>query len=134
MSDSPPSPSSSRKRRLADRKKSAKASLAALKEARNSGLSRLEQYQVAEDNPLYDEVNEDDYKRIVKQRLKEDDFVVDDDGSGYADLGFDDWNTKQYYSDDDEDTKKGRKNPEKKNHSDYINVCHLILQHSNPDA
>jgi DNA polymerase alpha subunit A len=44
------------------------------------------------DNDLYDEVSEDEYKSIVRGRLMGDDFIEDDDGSGYVDDGRDDWN------------------------------------------
>ncbi len=36
---------------------------------------------------LYDEVDEDGYKKIVRDRLNQDDLVVDDNGEGYADDG-----------------------------------------------
>lgn len=36
-------------------------------------------------------VDDTDYKAIVKGRLQEDDFIEDDDGSGYVDNGMDDW-------------------------------------------
>ena len=44
-----------------------------------------------EDDKIYDEVSEDQYRRIVKGRLMEDDFVVDDGVGGYMDNGMDDW-------------------------------------------
>jgi DNA polymerase alpha subunit p180 N terminal len=47
--------------------------------------------QDIEDDELYDEVDENQYKNIIKGRLQEDDFVIDDDGGGYADNGMDDW-------------------------------------------
>jgi DNA polymerase alpha subunit A len=36
-------------------------------------------------------VSEDQYKRIVGERLEESDFVVDDGVGGYMDNGMDDW-------------------------------------------
>jgi DNA polymerase alpha subunit A len=37
-------------------------------------------------------VNEDDYNTIVEKRVQEfDDFVVDDDGQGYAETGLEIW-------------------------------------------
>jgi DNA polymerase alpha subunit A len=48
--------------------------------------------QVEEAEKIYDEVDEDDYRSVVRGRLMEDDFVIDEDGaSGYADNGMDDW-------------------------------------------
>lgn len=38
---------------------------------------------------MYDEVDEHQYKAIVKGRLQRDDFIEDDDGAGYADNGED---------------------------------------------
>ena len=62
-------------------------------------MSRVVIYKLAEilervqeeDDKIYDEVSEDQYKRIVKGRLMEDDFVVDDGVGGYMDNGMDDW-------------------------------------------
>jgi hypothetical protein len=61
---------------------------------------------VKENDKVYDEVTEADYEAIVRKRLKEEDFVVDDDGMGYADYGVEDWDNggENNYSDDsDED-------------------------------
>lgn len=44
-----------------------------------------------EDVELYDEVTEDQYRSIVRGRLQQDDFVVDDGVAGYTDNGMDDW-------------------------------------------
>lgn len=44
-----------------------------------------------EEVDLYDEVTEDQYKSIVRGRLQQDDFVVDDGVEGYMDNGMDDW-------------------------------------------
>jgi DNA polymerase alpha subunit A len=51
---------------------------------------------------LYDEVTEDQYKTIVGKRLARDDFIEDDDGSGYADNGMDVWERTR--NDSEEDT------------------------------
>ena len=63
------------------------------------GMPRVVIYTLAErlkraqeeDDKIYDEVSEDQYRRIVKGRLMEDDFVVDDGVEGYMDNGMDDW-------------------------------------------
>ncbi|CAN0327241.1 unnamed protein product, partial [Discosporangium mesarthrocarpum] len=39
------------------------------------------------DDDVYEEVTEDDYQDLVRKRQQADDFVVDDDGLGYADDG-----------------------------------------------
>lgn len=44
-----------------------------------------------EEQNIYETVTEEDYQTIVKGRLQEDDFVIDDDGSGYVDNGLEDW-------------------------------------------
>lgn len=45
-----------------------------------------------EAQPIFDEVDESDYRDIVKGRLAEDDFIEEEGGvSGYADNGMDDW-------------------------------------------
>ena len=40
-----------------------------------------------EEDDVYDEVDEDTYKELVKSRRQREDFVVDDDDLGYADDG-----------------------------------------------
>ncbi|PFH53233.1 hypothetical protein AMATHDRAFT_54925 [Amanita thiersii Skay4041] len=40
---------------------------------------------------IYDEVSEEQYKTIVRGRLQQDDFIVDDGVDGYMDNGMDDW-------------------------------------------
>lgn len=53
---------------------------------------------------LYDEVDEEEYRKHKRDQLLKDDFVVDDNGEGYVDNGVDEWDTKHnYYSDDDDD-------------------------------
>lgn len=40
-----------------------------------------------EDDAVYEEVTEEEYQELVRKRQQADDFVVDDDGLGYADDG-----------------------------------------------
>lgn len=40
-----------------------------------------------DDDEVYDEVTEEEYQELVRKRQQADDFVVDDDGLGYADDG-----------------------------------------------
>lgn len=57
------------------------------------------------ENDIYDEVSEDEYKSIVRGRMMADDFIEDDDGSGYVDDGRDEWNQHSYqHGEDDEDS------------------------------
>lgn len=83
-------------------KMSHKAAIAQLRAQRLAGKTRLETYQIEDQGAIYDEVDEDGYKKVVRSRLDQDDFVVDDNGEGYADDGREEWqNERQYYSSDD---------------------------------
>ena len=72
-------------------KKTGAALLAELRANRAAGKTRLSTYEVAEEEDLYDEVDEEGYKKIVRGRLDEDDFVVGDKGEGYVDDGREEW-------------------------------------------
>lgn len=82
------------------------ARLAELRALRAAGKTRLDSYQVEEEKQLYEEVDEEGYKKVVRSRLDQDDFVVDDNGEGYADDGREDWDTErlpQYDSESEEE-------------------------------
>ena len=96
--------------------------LAAYKRAREGGTrvfkvgfrfhvlqSRIHTTRQEEDDTIYDEVTEDQYKSIVKGRLQRDDFVVDDEAGGYMDNGMDDWTdgNEELESEDEEEIRKG---------------------------
>ena len=70
------------------------ARLAELRALRAAGKTRLSTYEVDEGTQLYDEVDEESYKKVVRRRLDEDDFVVDDNGEGYADDGREEWDDR----------------------------------------
>lgn len=72
-----------------------RARLAELKANRAAGTTRISTYQVEEEEQLYDEVDEDGYKKIVRSRLDQDDFIVDDNGEGYVDDGREEWEDEQ---------------------------------------
>jgi len=78
------------------------ARLAELKALRAAGKTRLSTYQVQEEERLYEEVDEERYKKIVRSRLDQDDFVVDDNGEGYADDGREDWDAERRQAYDSE--------------------------------
>ena len=110
--------------------------LAQLRAQRVSGKTRLDSYQVEDQGAIYDEVDEDGYKKVVRSRLDKDDFVVDDNGEGYADDGREEWqNEHQHYSSDDgeEAPLKGkaakRKRVEDRERTDQTN--HKILNYFN---
>ncbi|RWA11726.1 hypothetical protein EKO27_g3374 [Xylaria grammica] len=71
--------------------------LAELRALRASGKKAYDAYEVAEEQALYEEVDENEYRKIVRERLNQDDFVVDDNGEGYADDGREDWDRVHTY-------------------------------------
>lgn len=73
------------------------ARFAELKALRASGKTRLSTYQVEEEEKIYEEVDEEGYKKVVRGRLDRDDFVVDDTGEGYADDGREEWAGERRY-------------------------------------
>lgn len=82
------------------------ARLQELRALRASGKTRLSTYKVEDAEELYDIVDEESYKKIVRGRLEQDDFVVEDNGEGYADDGREDWHTERrplYESGSDEE-------------------------------
>jgi DNA polymerase alpha subunit A len=83
-------------------KVSHKARLAELRALRQSGKKAFDSYQVEQVDDIYDNVDEDGYKKLVRERLNQDDFVVDDNGEGYADDGREEWDRVQRYESDSE--------------------------------
>lgn len=68
------------------------AQLKRLKELRETGAKRLSEYSVnEEDAVIFDNVPEDEYNKIALKNLREDNFIVDDNGEGYVDHGLEDW-------------------------------------------
>ena len=80
-----------------------RAALAALAARKAEGKSLLSSYQVAEAQDIYDQVDEEGYKKRVRERLDQDDFVVDDNGGGYADDGREEWDTERRYASESEE-------------------------------
>lgn len=79
-----------------------RSKFAELRALRRSGKKTFDSYEVETVDSLYEEVDEDSYKDIVRNRLNQDDFVVDDNGEGYADDGREDWDRMPAYDDDGE--------------------------------
>jgi len=71
------------------------ARLAELRALRKSGKTAAHSYEVEEVDQLYDEVDDEGYKKLVRSRLDEDDFVVDDNGEGYVDDGREEWDVAE---------------------------------------
>lgn len=65
--------------------------LAQIRELRKAGKTGFDAYQVQEAESIYETVDDEGYKKVVRSRLDQDDFVVDDNGEGYADDGREDW-------------------------------------------
>ncbi|CAO1638402.1 unnamed protein product [Sympodiomycopsis kandeliae] len=72
--------------------------LLALKAKRTGGTSNSKRSSLSDqendqddDDDLYDEVSEQEYKSILRGRMMDDDFIEDDDGSGYVDDGRNEW-------------------------------------------
>ncbi|KZF22718.1 DNA polymerase alpha subunit A [Xylona heveae TC161] len=76
---------------------SRRGNFAELRALRASGKKRLATYEVEEEKKLFEEVDEEGYKKVVRDRLNQDDFVIDDNGEGYADDGREDWTNDQRY-------------------------------------
>lgn len=83
----------------------ARAKIAELKALRAAGKKRLSTYEVEDQGDVYDEVDDEGYKKVIRNRLDQDDFVVDDNGAGYADDGREVWNEQvaDYDSESDND-------------------------------
>ena len=48
-------------------------------------------------------MTEAEYNAIAQRNLREDDFIVDDNGEGYLGNGLEDWDNVSHSSDDDDD-------------------------------
>ncbi|KAJ1933124.1 DNA-directed DNA polymerase alpha catalytic subunit pol1, partial [Linderina macrospora] len=77
-------------RRLRTRNEKQESKFEKLRRLRETGKSALDLMKDSDDeDELYTKVDEDEYQRIL-QTHGADDFVVDDDGSGYVETGTDD--------------------------------------------
>ena len=82
--------------------------LARLRAARKGG--KVEDFHSDDDENvnIYDEVDEAQYRKHKRDRVLNDDFIVDDNGEGYAETGADAWDNQQqqqqklHYEDEDE--------------------------------
>jgi hypothetical protein len=81
----------------------ARSKFAELRALRESGRKRIDTYEVQREADLYEEVDEERYKKVVRERLNRDDFVVDDNGEGYADDGREEWDQRHGYCTESEE-------------------------------
>ncbi|KAI9824324.1 MAG: hypothetical protein M1819_000884 [Sarea resinae] len=72
-----------------------RSKFAELRALRAAGKKRLDTYELQDEEKIYEEVDEEGYKKVVRRRLDEDDFVIDDNGEGYTDDGREDWSHEQ---------------------------------------
>lgn len=72
--------------------------LAELRALRASGKTRLASYEVKEAEDIYDEHDETSYNKLIRARLDQDDFVINDNGEGYADDGREEWIGERTYN------------------------------------
>ena len=83
-----------------------RAKLEELRKLRVSKKTRLSSYKTQDEQRLFDELDENEYRKVQRSRLDQDDFVVDDNGEGYVENGMDEWEVGRdqgdYYSSSDE--------------------------------
>lgn len=77
--------------------------LAQIRALRAAGKTGFDSYEVEEAESIYETVDDDAYKKVVRSRLDQDDFVVDDNGGGYVENGREDWQDQRVEYDESED-------------------------------
>lgn len=76
--------------------------LAQIRALRAAGKTGFDAYEVQDAESIYETVDDEAYKKVVRSRLDQDDFVVDDNGEGYADDGREDWQDERQVYDESE--------------------------------
>ncbi|KJX92393.1 DNA polymerase alpha catalytic subunit like protein [Zymoseptoria brevis] len=88
---------------------------------RAAGKTAFDDYKVEEAESIYETVDDEGYKKVVRSRLEQDDFVVDDNGEGYVDDGREDWQDERqpmYDSESEDDHPKNSKAAKRKREED----------------
>eukprot|EP00602_Paraphysomonas_sp_CaronLab_P000598 CAMPEP_0185022260 /NCGR_PEP_ID=MMETSP1103-20130426/4977_1 /TAXON_ID=36769 /ORGANISM="Paraphysomonas bandaiensis, Strain Caron Lab Isolate" /LENGTH=1359 /DNA_ID=CAMNT_0027554251 /DNA_START=80 /DNA_END=4156 /DNA_ORIENTATION=+ len=78
---------SSRSARTGSSRSKRREVLDGLKKMQEGGLSRVETLQLDEEKDVFDLLDDSEYQKLVEERRKTNDFVVDDENLGYADDG-----------------------------------------------
>lgn len=104
----------------------ARAKFAELRALRESGKKRLDTFQVHQEEDLYEEVDEDGYKKVVRDRLNQDDFVIDDNGEGYADDGREEWDHQPGYGTESDGDLPARRDNSKAGKLNYQDSSPII--------
>ncbi len=64
-----------------------------------------------DDTPIFEQVTEEEYNAIAQRNMRDNDFIVDDNGEGYVDQGLEDWDNVSMDSessdDENDETSKG---------------------------
>ena len=106
---------------------SSRSKFAELRALRKAGKKAFDSYEVSHAEDLYEEVDENQYKKIVRDRLNQDDFVVDDNGEGYADDGREEWDRVPAYETDSEDERVLGTKDRKCEHDPVVLWCRELL-------
>lgn len=72
----------------------------AMREAREKadiGVGRMDEFQVEEEEDVYEYVEEEEYRKLVESRRQREDFVVDDGMSTREKLNSVTWRPLHYY-------------------------------------
>ncbi|BFZ59720.1 DNA-directed DNA polymerase alpha catalytic subunit pol1 [Saitoella coloradoensis] len=98
--------------RRTNTKKNPRDRFAELRALKAAGKTRAATYEDEAEEDIYDELDEEEYTKHQRERLDEDDFIVDDNGEGYVDYGQDEFERERYS--DEEDDQRPKKTAKQK--------------------